>query len=125
MDLDSKGMRTRPKEVPISIALIPETERHLREQAERIGEDVDSLAAIIAEGFSYDFLADDPDDLTDEQMAESRAGISRGLEAAAAGRVKTLAQVVAETRRRHGFPSSWARRWWRASSLRNTCEAKT
>ena len=53
-------------------------------------------------------LWDDPDDLTDEQMAESRGGIRRGLDAAVAGRVKTLAQVVAEARLRHGFPSSWA-----------------
>lgn len=54
-----------------------------------------------------DLLWDDADDLTEEQMAESRFGIQRGLEAAA-GRVKPLAQVVAEARRRHGFPSSWA-----------------
>ncbi len=93
----------------MSITLTPETENRLREQAERIGEDVDSLAeAIITEGLSYDLLADDPDDLTDEQMAESRAGNKRGLEAAAAGRVKPLAQVVAEARQRHGFPPSWA-----------------
>ena len=61
--------------------------------------------------------ANDPDDLTEEQMAASRAGIRRGLEAGAAGRVKTLArqgvskrwrQVVAEARQKHGFPSSWA-----------------
>ena len=109
MDLDSKGIRTRPKEVPMSITLIPETEMHLHEQAERIGEDADSLAeAIIAEGLPQDLPVDDPDDLTDEQMAESRAGIERGLEAAAAGRVKTLAQAVAEARQRHGFPFSWA-----------------
>lgn len=93
----------------MSITLMPETENRLREQAERIGEDVNSLAeAIITEGLSYNLLANDPDNLTDEQMAESRAGIRRGLEAAAAGRVKTLAQVVAEARQRHGFPSSWA-----------------
>ena len=93
----------------MSITLTPETENRLREQAERIGKDADSLAeAIITEGLSYDLLADDPDDMTDEQMAQSRAGIERGLEAAAAGRVKTLAQAVAEARQRHGFPSSWA-----------------
>ena len=55
-----------------------------------------------------DLLWDDPDDLTDEQMTESRASIRRGLDAAVAGRFKTLAQVVAEARLRHGFPSSWA-----------------
>ena len=59
--------------------------------------------------FDTDNLStDDADDLTDEQMVESRAGIKHGLEAAAEGRVKTLAQVVVEARLRHGFPSSWA-----------------
>jgi len=92
----------------MSITLTPETESRLREQAARIGKDADSLAeAIITEGLSYDLLTGAPDDMTDEQMAESRAGIERGL-AAAAGRVKTLAQAVAEARQRHGFPSSWA-----------------
>ena len=55
-----------------------------------------------------DLLWDYPDDMAAEEMVESRAGIRRGLEAAAAGRVKTLAQVVAEARQRHGFPASWA-----------------
>ena len=88
----------------MSITLTPETENRLREQAERIGKDPDSLAeSIITEG-----LSDDPDDLTDEEIAEIRVGIQRGLEAAAAGRVKTLAQAVAEARQRHGFPASWA-----------------
>jgi len=50
----------------------------------------------------------DPDELTDAEVAEIRLGIGRGLEAAAAGRVKTLAQAVAEARQRHGFPASWA-----------------
>ncbi len=50
----------------------------------------------------------DPDGLNPEQVAEIRAGIDRGLEAAAAGRVKSLAQVVAEARQRHGFPATWA-----------------
>ena len=92
----------------MSITLTPETENRLRQQAARIGKDADSLAdAIIATGLSHDLFADDPDDLSDEQMAESRAGIERGL-AAAAGRVKTLVQAVAEARQRHGFPASWA-----------------
>lgn len=51
---------------------------------------------------------DDPDNLNVEQIAEIRAGIDRGLAAAAEGRVKTSAQAVAEARQRHGFPASWA-----------------
>lgn len=93
----------------MSITLTPETESRLREQAERIGKDADTLAdAIIARGLSDDLFADDPDDLSDEEIAEIRAGIRRGLDAAAGGRVKPLAQAVAEARQRHGFPSSWA-----------------
>ena len=57
--------------------------------------------------FNTDFV-DDPDDLTPEQVAETRADIDRGLEAAAAGHVKSSAQAVAEARQRHGFPPSWA-----------------
>ena len=39
-----------------------------------------------------DFLWDDPDDLTDEQMAESRAGIQRGLHAQARRRQRLSAR---------------------------------
>ena len=93
----------------MTITLTPETECRLLKQAERIGEDANSLAEeLIAEGLSNSYLTDDPDDLTPEQIAEIRAGIKRSLEAAAAGRVKSSAQAVAEARQRHGFPSSWA-----------------
>ena len=63
---------------------------------------------LATEAEDRDELAGDPDDLTPEQVAEIRAGIARGLEAAAAGRVKSLAQAVAEARQRHGFSASWA-----------------
>lgn len=92
----------------MSITLTPETESRLREQAERIGKDPDSLAEVlIAEGLSNGTFSDDPDDLTAAEVAEVRAGIRRGLKAAAEGRVKPLAQAVAEARQRHGFPDSW------------------
>ena len=88
----------------MAITLTPETEARLRERAEREGQDADAFAnALLA-----DALADDPDDLTEAEVAEIRVGIRRGLEAAAAGHVKPLAQVVAEARQRHGFPDSWA-----------------
>lgn len=86
------------------ISLTPETETRLRERAAREGQDADAFAdAILA-----DVLADDPDELTAEEVTGIRAGIRRGLEAAAAGRVKPLSQAVAEVRKRHGFPDTWA-----------------
>ena len=93
----------------MTITLTPEIENRLLEQAGRLGEDANRLAEdLIAQGLSDSYLVDDPDDLTAEQMAEIRAGIDRGLKAAAAGRVKSSAQVVAEARQRHGFPATWA-----------------
>ncbi len=93
----------------MTITLNPEIENRLLEQAERLGEDANHLAEeLIAEGLSGNYLVNDPDDLTAEQIAEIRVGIKRGLEAAAAGRVKSSAQAVAEARQKHGFPSSWA-----------------
>ena len=73
-----------------------------RSAANRLAEE------LIAEGLASGDFMDDPDDLTAEQIAEIRLGIERGLEAAAAGRVKSSAQAVAEARQRHGFPPSWA-----------------
>lgn len=93
----------------MTITLAPELEIRLLEHAGRLGEDAYRLAEdLIAQGLSDSYLVDDPDDLTAEQIAEIRVGIERGLEAAAAGRVKPLAQVVAEARQRHGFPATWA-----------------
>lgn len=93
----------------MTITLNPEIESRLIEHAERIGEDANRLAEeLIAEGLSSGYPMNDPDDLTKEQIAEIRAGIERGLEAAAAGHVKPLAQVVSEARQRHGFPATWA-----------------
>lgn len=88
----------------MAITLTPETETRLRQRAEREGQDADAFAdAILA-----DVLADDPDELTAEEVTEIRAGIRRGLEAASTGRVKPLSQAVAEARQRHGFPDTWA-----------------
>ena len=93
----------------MTITLAPELESRLLEQAGRLGEDANRLAEdLIAQGLSDSYLVDDLDDLTAEQIAEIRAGIDRGLKAAAEGRVKSSAQAVAEARQRHGFPPSWA-----------------
>ena len=88
----------------MTIVLTAETEARLHERARRDGQD----AAALADALLADALTNDPDDLPEELLLEIRAGIDRGLQAAAAGRVVPLAQAVAETRRRHGFDAAWA-----------------
>lgn len=93
----------------MTITLNPEIESRLIEQAGRLGEDAHHLAEeLIAGGLSSEYLLDNPDNLTGEQIAEIRAGIKHGLEAATEGRVKPIAQIVSEARQQHGFPASWA-----------------
>lgn len=67
------------KENTMTITLSPETEARLRRKAERDKQDVNALAETLLDGA----LAHDPDDLTEEEVAQVRAGIRRGLEAAA------------------------------------------
>jgi len=91
------------------MTLTPETENQLLQQAQRTGEDVNRLAdTLIANGLPQDGFEDDPHALSADEIADMRAGIERGLEAAAAGRVKSQAQAIAEARQRHDFPESWA-----------------
>ncbi len=93
----------------MTITLTPETENRLLQQAQRIGEDVNRLAyTLIANGLPQDDFEDDSDALSEAEIADMQAGIGRGLDAAAAGRVKSQAQAIAEARQRHGFISTWA-----------------
>lgn len=71
---------------------------------EKVVPPSDAISDYEAGGF-----ADENDTpISHEEAAPLIPGILRGLEDVAAGRVKPLAQVVAEARARHGFPSSWA-----------------
>ncbi len=94
----------------MTITLSSETESRLRRKAERSGEDYNSLAdALLLDSLVEDLeTAVDPDVLTAEETQQIRAGIQRGLQAAEAGRVKSLSSAVNEARQRHGFPDSWA-----------------
>ncbi len=82
----------------------------MRRKAERTGQDYNSLAdALLRDSLVEDAeTASGPDFLTEEEARQVRAGIQRGLEAAKAGRVKSLAVAVSEARQRHGFSPSWA-----------------
>lgn len=80
----------------MSITLTPETEARLRERAERHGQDANALA----DSLLADALDDDPDDLTDDEIAKIRAGIRRGLEAVAQGRERPMAEYAAEVEQR-------------------------
>lgn len=85
----------------MTITLTPETEMRLRERAKRDGRDANDLAsALLAEA-----LADDPDDLTDDETAQIRAGIRRGLADCEAGRAKPAAEWAAQVRREFSLPT--------------------
>ncbi len=80
----------------MTVTLKPETETILRERAGRAGQDVDTFTNTLL----ADVLADDPDNLTEDEMAEIRAGIQRGLKAAADRRVQSAAEYKANVLKR-------------------------
>jgi predicted transcriptional regulator len=85
----------------VTITLTPETEARLRERAEREQQDLSVLAdALLAEA-----LAEDPDDLTSDEVRDIRAGIRRGLDDCAAGRVQPAAQWAARLRQELRLPA--------------------
>ncbi len=76
-------------------------EARVRERAEREGQDVSAVAnALIGKALAEEEAGYDPDNLTDEEIAEIRAGIRRGLEAAAEGRERPVAEYAAEVQKR-------------------------
>ena len=79
----------------MTVTLKPETETILRERAGRAGQDVDTFTNTLL----ADVLADDPDDLTEEEIIEIRVGVERGLEAAA-GRIRSAADYKADVMKR-------------------------
>ncbi len=88
------------------ITLDPELEARLRAVAAARGEDPNHYAtAVLTEALER--AEDTESSLTTEDIAQMQVGIQRGLADEAAGRVKPLAQVIDEARRRHGFPDSW------------------
>lgn len=84
----------------MSITLTRNTESRLHEQAERMGEDVNALAdTLLANALSGQQLGD-ADDLTENQIAQIRTGIRRGLAAASEGRERPVAEYAADVQRR-------------------------
>ena len=89
----------------MTITLTPETEARLRERAAREGQDISTLA----EHLLADALAeDDPDNLTEAEVAEIQAGIRRGLEAAAAGRERSVEAYAADVKKRRAARAAGA-----------------
>jgi predicted transcriptional regulator len=72
----------------MTIILSPETETRLRARAERESRD----ASALADALLLQALLQDPDDLTDSEVAEIRDGIRRGLADCEAGRTEPLSQ---------------------------------
>lgn len=85
----------------MTITLEPEILTRLRERAAREQQTPEALANALLS----DALADDPDDLTEAEKAEIRAGIDRGLKAAAEGRERPLAEWAAQLRREYNLPT--------------------
>jgi len=91
----------------VMLDLRPEVEARLRDKAAASGLDLPAYLQKLAErdaaGAERDAAI-----MTDEEEEERlHHGILRGLVDEAAGRVKPLAQVVAEARQKHGFPETW------------------
>ena len=83
------------------ITLDAELEARLRAVAAARGEDPNHYAtAVLAEAIER---AEAPDDLTEEQKAEIRAGVERGLADSAAGRVRPAEEFYAEMNRKYGI----------------------
>jgi predicted transcriptional regulator len=75
----------------MTITISPELEQRLRARATQEGRDPDAVAEALL-SIALDWEAQD--------RAEAIAGIQRGLEASAAGRVRPAAEVFAEMRAR-------------------------
>lgn len=79
----------------ITINLAPEVEAQLRDAAAQEGQDAEAVAAtLLAETLAWKA----------QERAEAIAGIQRGLDAAAAGRVRPLGEFIAEERARLNLP---------------------
>ncbi len=94
----------------MTVTLNTQIETRLRERAEREGQDVSTLANVLLGDALSDEAGYDPDDLTDEEIAEIRLGIRHGLEAVGQGRERSVAEYTADVQRRRavrqGEPTS-------------------
>jgi predicted transcriptional regulator len=91
----------------MTVTLNTQIETRLRERAEREGQDVSVVAnALIGRALAEEEDGYDPDDLTEENKAEIRAGIRRGLEAVAQGRERSVAEYIADVQKRRAARQS-------------------
>ena len=82
----------------MTITLTPDTEARLREKAERENSDINRVAeSLISIALEWEA----------QERAETIAGVQRGEQAIREGRVRPLAEFVAEQRVKHGFPVTW------------------
>ena len=83
----------------MTVTLNSQIETTIRERAEREGKDIsDVVNALVGKALADEEY--DPDDLTEEEKIEIRGGIRRGLEAAAQGRERSVAEYAADVQRR-------------------------
>lgn len=84
----------------MTVTLNTQIETSVRERAEREGQDINAVVNALIGRALADEEGYDPDDLTEEEKTEIRAGIRRGLEAAAEGRERPIAAYAADVQKR-------------------------
>ncbi len=84
----------------MTVTLNSQIETTIRERAEREGKDISDVVNALVGKALADEEEYDPDDLTEEEKIEIRGGIRRGLEAAAQGRERSVAEYAADVQRR-------------------------
>ena len=76
----------------MTVTLSPDTEAKVVARAQREGQDVDHFLDTIIQ----DALAEDPDELTEEEIDSIRNGVRKRLDAATNGQVRPLNDYAAE-----------------------------
>ena len=84
----------------MTLTLSPEIEARLRERASRDGKEAQAVAqALLADALAEGDTASE-DILTNEEISDARAGIRRGLEAAAQGRERPVKDYIKDVQLR-------------------------
>ena len=88
----------------IILNLTEDRERKLREMTTQLGQDEETVLLSLLDEAPLSREADDVFWDSPEERAEALAGVQRGLDDFAAGRYRSVDQVFADMKARHGIP---------------------